>query len=200
MIANLGSVMLSTISAPSSLGLQIGFDYANHDKPLGKPSQQRLGGKLDVWRLQFSLHYQFCDPQQSLDELSELVRNGKPVPLVFEFVDYRGSVTVNDLDVTYTQTAINGKPLIIEGSLTLTEYAGEMTDEPVRPAVKQGNHTPVLTTTGNAQNLDVANKSAFAQKMNDIAKQFRAVSKDAGGVLDDAYDLQNKIKRLVTRR
>lgn len=202
MIAHLGSVALQTIKAATSLSLQVGFDYANHDKPLGKPSQQRLGGKLDTWRLQFSLHYQFCEPQESLDAIKVMVADGQPVPLIFNYIDYQGNVTVNDLDVTFYQTAINGKPLIIEGSLVLTEYVGEI-DTPVkRPAVrKQNKQTPIQATSGaDKQQLVDNTQHPFAKQMGELVKQFQALKNSSDNTIDKARALQRQARQLIVRR
>jgi len=74
------------------------------------------------------------------------------MPLVFDYVDYKGWVTLDDVDVTYQEIAPNGKPLVITGSLSLSEFTGDTTPAPTAPAVREDNQSlsnpaPVQTAT-----------------------------------------------------
>lgn len=206
MIAHLGTVELRSINAATSLSLQVGFDYASHDKPLGKPTQQRLGGKLDTWRLSFSLRYQFCEPQESLDALKQMVEDGQPVPLVFNNSDYQGNVTVNDLDINYKDSAPDGTPLVIEGTLSLTEYVGAI-DAPIkRPAVRKQaqNQTPIQATSkGSFQDTGTRpdnRNNPFNQRMQALSDQFRDLKASANTTIDKARALQQQTRKLIIRR
>lgn len=202
MIAHLGTVELRSIYAVTSLSLQVGFDYASHDKPLGKPTQQRLGSKLDTWRLSFSLRYQFCTPDASLDKLRKMVEDGEPVPLVFNNSDYQGHVLVNDLDVNYKDSNPDGTPLVIEGTLSLTEYVGAI-DAPIkRPAVrKTQNQTPIQALLSGSF-LDIGERAdnPFSQRMQALSDQFHDLKASANTTIDKARALQQQTRELIIRR
>ena len=47
-------------------------NFAEHSKLEGKPSLQRVGGKLDTLTLEITLHPSLCDPAEKLAELRQL--------------------------------------------------------------------------------------------------------------------------------
>lgn len=150
MITHLSDINLGDVRAIQGATLKLGYDFATHERPLGKATKQRLGGTLDEWRLSFKLSHHFCEPQDILNKIKKLCASGEPAPLVFDYIDYQGWVTLDSVDVAYQDIAPNGKPLTITGSLTLTEFVGNTQPLPTAPAVReQGqsivNPSPVQT-------------------------------------------------------
>lgn len=152
MITHLGDINLGDVRGAHGLSLRTGYDFAKHERPLNKATKQKLGARLDEWRLTFKLHHAFCDPQAVLDKILGACEKGEPMPLVFDYVDYKGWVTLDDVDVTYQEIAPNGKPLVITGSLSLSEFTGDTSTKPTAPAVREDNQSlsnpaPVQTAT-----------------------------------------------------
>ncbi len=137
MITHLGDINLGEVRAVNGVSKRSGFSFATHDKPLNKPSKQRLGGELDEWRITFELNHHFCEPQATLEQLENACQKGEPLPLVFDYVRYNGWVTLDTLDISYRHLAPNGKPLVITGTLTLSEFTGKTTPKPPAPAVRE---------------------------------------------------------------
>lgn len=155
MIVNIGEINLGQARATQGLSLRMGYDFASHDRPLGKPTRQRLGGKLDEWRLSFSLNHHFCDPATVLQKIQATVASGEPKQLVFDYFDYQGWVTLDDVDITFVEATDNGRPLIISGTLTLNEFTGDTTLKPKAPAMRDNTQSkPVQTaSTDDVQSL-----------------------------------------------
>lgn len=152
MITHLGDINLGDVRGAHGLSLRTGYDFAKHERPLNKATKQKLGARLDEWRLSFKLHHAFCDPQAVLDKILGACEKGEPMPLVFDYVDYKGWVTLDDVDVNYQEIAPNGKPLVITGSLSLSEFTGDTSTKPTAPAVREDNQSlsnpaPVQTAT-----------------------------------------------------
>lgn len=146
MITNLGDIQLKQTRILQGVGAKFSQNFAQHDKALGKPSRQRIGANLSEWRLQLKLHYLFCDPATVLEQLQTVLNNGLPVALVFDYLKYEGYVTLDDIDVTFSQTADNGRPLIIDANITLTEFSGDPTIKPPAPAVRDPSQSKPIQT------------------------------------------------------
>ncbi|BBI68468.1 hypothetical protein PKHYL_26590 [Psychrobacter sp. KH172YL61] len=156
MITHLGDINLGDVRGAHGLSLRTGYDFAKHERPLNKAIKQKLGARLDEWRLSFKLHHAFCDPQVVLDKILTTCNKGEPMPLVFDYVDYKGWVTLDDVDVNYQEIAPNGKPLVITGSLSLSEFTGDTTTKPTAPAVRDDNQSlsnPVPVQTATSDNV-----------------------------------------------
>ena len=156
MITHLGDINLGEVRGAHGLSLRTGYDFAKHERPLNKATKQKLGARLDEWRLSFKLHHAFCDPQALLDKILDACEKGEPMPLVFDYVDYKGWVTLDDVDVNYQEIAPNGKPLVITGSLSLSEFTGDTTTKPTAPAVRDDNQSlsnPVPVQTATSDNV-----------------------------------------------
>lgn len=148
MITNIGSIQLTDSRLLQGVSTKFGYTYATHELAVGKPSRQSIGANLTEWRLAVRLHYQFCDPATVLAQLQTVLNNGKPVPLIFDYLDYVGYVTLDDVDVTFVEVATSGRPLIIDGNLTLSEFSGDTTIRPKAPAVqdvKAVQQNPITT-------------------------------------------------------
>lgn len=169
MITHLGDINLGEVRGAHGLSLRTGYDFAKHERPLNKATKQKLGARLDEWRLTFKLHHAFCDPQAVLDKIVDACHQGEPMPLVFDYVDYKGWVTLDDVDVTYQDIAPNGKPLVITGSLALSEFTGSITPVPTAPAVRDdsqplSNPAPVQAATSE----DISNLLPTRQPMQHL--------------------------------
>lgn len=169
MITHLGDINLGEVRGAHGLSLKTGYDFAKHERPLNKATKQKLGARLDEWRLTFKLHHAFCEPQMVLDSILSACNKGEPMPLVFDYVDYKGWVTLDDVDVTYQEIAPNGKPLVITGSLSLSEFTGDTSTKPTAPAVREDNQSlsnpaPVQT----AMTDDVASLLPVRQPMQHL--------------------------------
>lgn len=147
MITNIGDIQLTDSRLLQSVNARFAYDFAKHDLAIGKPTKQKLGATLTEWRLTVRLHYQFCDPGAVLAQLQIVLNDGNPVPLVFDYLDYVGYVTLDDVDVTFMEVATSGRPLIIDGNLTLSEFSGDTTIKPPAPAVQSQitQNTPIAT-------------------------------------------------------
>lgn len=146
MITNLGDIQLKQTRILQGVEAKFSQNFAQHDKALGKPSRQRIGTNLNEWRLQLKLHYLFCDPATVLDQLQTVLNAGLPVALVFDYLKYEGYVTLDDIDVTFSQTADNGRPLIIDANITLTEFSGDPSVKPPAPAVRDPSQSKPIQT------------------------------------------------------
>ncbi|MDO5650556.1 MAG: phage tail protein [Moraxella sp.] len=147
MITSIGDIQLTDSRLLQSVNARFGCTYATHELAVGKPIKQSIGATLTEWRLTVRLHYQFCDPATVLAQLQTILNNGKPVPLVFDYLDYVGYVTLDDVDVAFMEVATSGRPLIIDGNLTLSEFSGDTTIKPPAPAVQSqtAQNTPIAT-------------------------------------------------------
>lgn len=190
MITHLGDINLGDVRGAHGLSLRTGYDFAKHERPLNKATKQKLGARLDEWRLTFKLHHAFCDPQVVLDKILDAGKQGEPIPLVFDYVDYKGWVTLDDIDVTYQEIAPNGKPLVITGSLSLSEFTGDTTSKPTAPAVRDdsqalSNPAPVQTATSTDVSELLPTRQPMQHLEDALIAQHRARSlmrtlKDAG--------------------
>ncbi len=171
MITHLGGINLGSTRAVQGLSKRSGFNFAKHDKPLSKASKQRLGAKLDEWRLSFEFNHHFCEPQATLEMIEGVCRKGEPVQLVFEYLKYIGWVTLDDIDINYSHIAPNGMPLIIKGTITLTEYVGETTPKPPAPAIRDTSKRldyPVPIQTATAPDVSVLLPNERKQPMQHL--------------------------------
>ncbi len=146
MITNLGDIQLKDSRALHGVSAKFSQNFAGHDKALGKPSRQRIGANLNEWRLQIKLHHQFCDPAIELEKIQNVLNAGLPVALVFDYLKYEGYVTIDDIDITYTHTMDNGRPLVIDANITLTEFSGDPTIKPPAPAVRDPSQSKPIQT------------------------------------------------------
>lgn len=183
MITHIGNINLKDVRAVNGLSLKVGYDFAKHDKPLGKPSKQRLGGQLEEWRLSFHLHFAFCDTQTLFEQLKAVCDKGEPQQLVFDYVKYAGWVTLDSIDVTYQNIADNGRPLIIKGNLTLTEYTGDTTTPPPAPAVREPSES---------LSNPVPIQSAVSDDVSELLPKRQPLQH-----LEDALIAQHKASRLL---
>lgn len=211
MITNIGSIQIKDSKLLQVVNARFAYDFAKHDLAIGKPTKQRLGVTLSEWRLTVRLHYQFCDPATVLAQLQTVLNNGNPVPLVFDYLDYVGYVTLDDVDVTFVEVATSGRPLIIDGNLTLSEFSGDTTIRPKAPAVqdvKAVQQNPIAT----AQTPDINTLLPTEQPLQSLERaliaQMRArvlvrQAVDVGngdfdkinGLLQTANDLFGKLKK-----
>ena len=181
MITHLGDINLGEVRGAHGLSLKTGYDFAKHDRALNKATKQKLGARLDEWRLTFKLHHVFCDPQVVLDKILDACKKGEPMPLVFDYVDYKGWVTLDDVDVTYQEIAPNGKPLVITGSLSLSEFTGDTSTQPTAPAVREDNQSlsnpvPVQTAVTDDVTSLLPNRQPMQHLEDALIAQHRARS------------------------
>lgn len=172
MITNLGNIQLTDSRLLQAVGAKFSHTFATHDKAMNKPSRQRLGANLAEWRLSIRLHYQFCDPASVFEKLQNVLNAGLPVALVFDYLDYVGYVTLDELDVSFSQVADNGRPLIIDGNITLTEFSGDPSIKPPAPAVQ--NLSNLTTPISTAQTLDVSTLLPTATPLQNLEKSLIA--------------------------
>ena len=204
MITHLGNINLGEVRGAHGLSLRTGYDFAKHERPLNKATKQKLGARLDEWRLSFKLHHAFCDPQVVLDKILGACEKGEPMPLVFDYIDYKGWVTLDDVDVIYQEIAPNGKPLIITGSLSLSEFTGDTTSKPTAPAVRAddqslSNPAPVQT----AMTTDVTSLLPTRQPMQHLEDALiaqhraRALMRTLGGAANGDFSGVNNATTIV---
>lgn len=189
MITNIGSIQIKDSKLLQGVNARFAYDFANHDLAIGKPTKQRLGATLTEWRLTVRLHYQFCDPATVLAQLQTVLNNGNPVPLVFDYLDYVGYVTLDDVDVTFVEVATSGRPLIIDGNLTLSEFSGDTTIRPKAPAVqdvKAVQQNPIAT----AQTPDINTLLPTEQPLQSLERALIAQMR-ARALLRQAVDVGN---------
>lgn len=211
MITNIGSIQIKDSKLLQGVNARFAYDFAKHELAIGKPIKQRLGANLTEWRLTVRLHYQFCDPATILTQLQTVLNNGNPVPLVFDYLDYVGYVTLDDVDVTFVEVATSGRPLIIDGNLTLSEFSGDTTIKPKAPAVqdvKAVQQNPIATAqTHNIntllpteQPLQSLERALIAQiRARALVRQAKEMSGSdfdkINGLLQTTSDLFSKLKK-----
>lgn len=188
MITNIGSIQIKDSKLLQGVNARFAYDFAKHDLAIGKPTKQRLGATLTEWRLTVRLHYQFCDPATVLAQLQTALNNGKPVPLVFDYLDYVGYVTLDDVDVTFIEVATSGRPLIIDGNLVLSEFSGNTTIKPTAPAVQSqtAQNTPIAT----AQTPDINTLLPTEQPLQSLERALIAQMR-ARALVRQAVDVGN---------
>ena len=181
MITHLGDINLGEVRGAHGLSLRTGYDFAKHERPLNKSIKQKLGARLDEWRLTFKLHHAFCEPQVVLDKILDTCNQGEPKQLVFDYIDYKGWVTLDDVDVIYQEIAPNGKPLVITGSLSLSEFTGDTSTQPTAPAVREDNQSlsnpvPVQTAVTDDVTSLLPNRQPMQHLEDALIAQHRARS------------------------
>lgn len=203
MITHLGSLNIGKVRAVTSVSNKIGYDFAKHDKPLGKPSKQRLGEQLEEWRLGFNFNYYFCDPQTLLEEVKAICAKGEPIQLVFDYLKYQGWVTLDNVNVTYQEVAPNGKPTTITGTISLSEYVGDTTQNPEALAVRNTSDAltkpmPVQAASGKFGAI-LDGKQPLQQLSDALIAQHkaRALLRNINHVADGDYSSINSAIRQV---
>lgn len=148
MITNLGDLKIETTRMLQGLSASYGASFVTHERVLKKPVRQHVGNKLDEYHLRFKLKHTFCDPQTELLRLKAMADKADAVPLIFGYFDYNGHVTIDDLQVNFVDTADNGRPLCISGTMKLVQVVDIPKPKPPKPAVREPNAAkPVQTAS-----------------------------------------------------
>ena len=122
-LATLGEIEFQLLTLPSSLNLSADFNYVEHDKIMGKPSLQKVGGNLRAISLDFRFHVSWCDPEEQYQKLLEAEKSNKPLPLVLgeEFLD---EWVIISLTKSIGKLLADASIWWIDASVRLKEYAG----------------------------------------------------------------------------
>lgn len=125
-LATLGEIEFQLLTLPSALNLSADFNYVEHDKIMGKPSLQKVGGNLRTLSLDFRFHINWCDPKEQYEKLLEADKSNKPLPLVLgeEFMD---EWVIISLTKSFSKLLPDASLWWIDVSVRLKEYVGTET-------------------------------------------------------------------------
>lgn len=135
MFATLGTVRLDVLTA-KGLGIQDGWDYAQHTVVEGKPRLQYVGQRLRDVSLSLRFHRSFCDPEAELFALRALADQAKAALLQLGTGRVLGRFVITDLREDPDWMLENGQAVSIGCALSLMEWADEDTPAPPRRAVQ----------------------------------------------------------------
>lgn len=124
MFATLGTVTLD-ILATTGLGISDGWDFAEHALIEGKPKLQHVGDQLREVSLSFRFHRSFCEPELELLALRDLAATRKAALLQFGSGRIVGRFVVTSLREDPDWLLDDGRPMAINCSVGLKEYAGD---------------------------------------------------------------------------
>lgn len=122
-LATLGEIEFQLLTLPSSLNLSDDSNYVEHDKIMGKPTLQKVGGVLRTISLDFRFHVSWCDPSAEYQKLKDAKESDKPLPLVLgeEFLE---EWVIISLTKTYSKLQADASIWWIDVSVRLKEYVG----------------------------------------------------------------------------
>lgn len=122
-LATLGDIEFQLLTLPSSLNLSADFNYVEHDKIMGKPTLQKVGGNLRTISLDFRFHVSWCDPEAEYQKLIEADKSEQPLPLVLgeEFLE---EWVIISLTKNYSKLQADASIWWIDVNVRLKEYVG----------------------------------------------------------------------------
>lgn len=98
----------------------------------GKLRLQRVGDKLDEFRLELVFHGLYCDPEVELVKLRQAMQLGEARQFVLGNGAYKGWFVITDLTATSRQTDKVGALVALDAAVTLREYVEPKTLKPAR--------------------------------------------------------------------
>ena len=137
MYAVLGDVEFELITYFDGMEAQFGMDYAEHALIGGKPRLQRVGEKLDEFRLELTFHASYCDPEVELVKLRQAMQSGEARQFVLGNGAYKGWFVITDLTATSRQTDKVGALISLDATVTLREYVEPKTLETRKAQAKK---------------------------------------------------------------
>ena len=137
MYAVLGDVEFELITYFDGMEAQFGVDYAEHALIGGKPRLQRVGDKLDEFRLDLVFHGSYCDPELELVKLRQAMQLGEARQFVLGNGAYKGWFVITDLTATSRQTDKVGALVALDAAVTLREYVEPKTLETRKAQAKK---------------------------------------------------------------
>lgn len=127
-LATLGEIEFQLLTLPSSYSLGADFNYVEHDKIMGKPTLQKVGGNLRTISLDFRFHVSWCNPKEQYDKLKEAEATDKPLPLVIG-EDFLDEWVIISLNKTVEQFLPDMSYHWIEVQVRLKEFVGTLAAE-----------------------------------------------------------------------
>ena len=122
-LATLGEIEFQLLTLPSTLNLSADFNYVEHEKIMGKPTLQKVGGNLRTISLDFRFHVSWCDPTEQYEKLLEAEKSEKPLPLVLG-EDFLDEWVIISLTKSYARLQPDASIWWIDVSVRLKEYVG----------------------------------------------------------------------------
>lgn len=119
----LGEMLLAVKDGVHAFSEKKGYNYAEHSISTGKPVLQSMGETLSEITLSISLHKMLGhDVVGMLTLIDKMVRDGKPLRLIFADGVYKGNYVIRERTVTVTRTAANGTITAADFELALSEF------------------------------------------------------------------------------
>ena len=119
----LGDLKFRLGHSPSDFRRTVAHIYTEHDRIEGKPRLQQMGDELETIDLAIQLHYNFCEPEEVLKEIEK----ASYLHTILDFTTgagrYYGKFVIEQIDITMFATAEDGKPAVIELTLSLKEVS-----------------------------------------------------------------------------
>lgn len=135
--AVLGDIEFEQLTAPTGMEGKLGTDYAEQPRTEGKPTLQWIGDKLSEFTIKLRFHHMYCDPKVQLRQLREAMSAHRPLAWIAGSGDYRGVFVITDIGMIAGHTAPDSTLRLVDVTLTIKEYAGEITRKPSTPALKR---------------------------------------------------------------
>lgn len=156
MYGYLGELIFETPIGVDGFSKDVSIVVSEQNKIQAKPSVQISSQNLDKASLELSFNRYFCDPSAKILQLEEIVRAGKPLPLVFANGTYKGKYIVDKINEQVKRTDPKGNIISATVSVSLIEFPEESSEK----TPKQKNGKPLAD-------------SAFPKqkKLNDVAAQ-----------------------------
>jgi phage protein U len=130
----LGDLTFELLRSPNSLQTGWDWNYVEHERILGKPLLQIVGGKLRTINLRFKFHHSFCNPQEELDKLLKMANKQEAVALVLG-EKMEGYWVIESIPLTVDRTDAQALLLSIEVDVNLKEWVDTVAKKPPK---KQG--------------------------------------------------------------
>jgi phage protein U len=175
----LGSIVYSGATAPSSLDIGGSASYAEHALLVGKPMIQRVGSGLDSLTMSLRLHQGHTIPEDRIAELETAMQSGEVMPLLTGAGDVLGEFVVTDVTKTMLALAPDGSIIECTVSVTLLEYstpdrASRRKNAARRQAFALEENDPVPSAPG------------ATQQVERLASEETTVIATSAAVLDDS--------------
>jgi phage protein U len=141
----LGDLRLPAL-AIRSVGFRNGASYAVHEVIEGKPRRQFIGESAPVASLSLYLHVEYIAPRPTVTELRRLNLARELLPLWTNAGSFWGTYVIEDVDHRPVWTMPDGRMIVAECEVSLTDPGVEWTLPRPRPLAVAGSARNIITT------------------------------------------------------
>ncbi|ACF12736.1 hypothetical protein Ctha_0265 [Chloroherpeton thalassium ATCC 35110] len=103
MFAQFGDIIFELLPSVGGYSEKEAFRYAEHEVVSGKPRSQAVGESLLEISLQLRFDAAFCEPEEEIEKLRGLKKQGSPQDFVLGSGIYKGRFVITDLSTTITR-------------------------------------------------------------------------------------------------